>query len=878
MDPFAQSVVPILIEDEMRNSYMDYSMSVIIGRALPDVRDGLKPVHRRILYAMHGLGLQQRSKYMKCAGVVGEVLKRLHPHGDSAVYDALARLAQSWNLRYMLVDGQGNFGSVDGDPPAAYRYTECKMTRLAEELLTDIDEETVDFSPNFDGTSEEPDVLPSRFPNLLVNGAEGIAVGMATKIPPHNLGEIITACTALIDDPNLPDGELLDLVPGPDFPTYGTIYGRAGIREAYLTGRGRVIVRGRAEIDVLDSGKTAIIIDELPYQVNKARLIESIADLVKEKRIEGISALRDESDRSGMRIVIELKRDAVAEIVLNLLYKHTALQGTFGVILLAIVNQRPRVLTLREMLMHYISHRREVIIRRSRFRLRRARERAHILEGFLKALDLLDAIITTIRESATVGEARDALVSKFDFSELQATAILEMRLQRLTGMERQKIADEHAEVMLTIADLEEILGSESRLMGVVKTELVELKDKFADERRTRIIDAHGELSMQDLVAQEDQIVTLSHLGYIKRCKTDEWRMQRRGGLGKKGMATRDTDFVTNLFVANTHSMMLVFTDMGTVFPLMVYDVPEAARDGKGRPIVNLVPVPESERVTAVVSVKDLEQADMELLFVSRLGVVKRTPITDFKNLRQGGMRAAGVAEGDALVLVRVLDGIDRHVILFSRLGKCIRFPLGEVPSYGRTARGNFGMALAEGDAIVDIVLAPADMGDAVAEAIEAADAADVPTEVTDTTEDDAEGDESADDEAVELSDDTTLLTVTENGYGSRLPFGQYRLQRRYGKGILSFRTGEATGNVVGAIEVHADDQLMLVTDTGRVIRIAASSVPARRTRPVKGVKLMRLEPGERVVDVERLEEADAVIDEVGEVDDTTPIEGGAGEE
>jgi DNA gyrase subunit A len=865
VDPFAQSVIPILIEDEMRNSYMDYSMSVIIGRALPDVRDGLKPVHRRILYAMHGMGLQQAKKYVKCAGVVGEVLKWLHPHGDSAVYDALARMAQPWNLRYMLVDGQGNFGSVDGDPPAAYRYTECRMTKLAEELLTDIDEETVDFSPNFDGTNEEPDVLPCRFPNLLVNGAEGIAVGMATKIPPHNLGEITDACIALIEDPELPDGELLDLVPGPDFPTYGTIYGRAGVREAYLTGRGRVMVRGRAEVEVLDSGKTAIVIDEIPYQVNKSRLLDSIKDLVNERKIEGISGLRDESDRQGMRVVVELKRDAVPEIVLNLLYKHTALQSTFGVNLLAIVNQRPRVLTLREMLQHYISHRREVILRRSRCRLRKARERAHILEGFLRALDLLDEIITTIREAPTVPEARDRLVSRFAFSELQATAILEMRLARLTGMERQKITDEHAETMRLIASLEEILGSEARLMAVVKEELVDLKERFADPRRTRIIDAHGELSMQDLVAQEDQIVTLSHLGYIKRCRIDEWKTQRRGGMGKRGMSTRTTDFVTNLFMANTHSMMLVFTDQGTVFPLMVYDVPEAARDGKGKPIVNLVPVPENERVTAVVSVKDLEQQGVELLFVSRQGVIKRTPIVDFKNLRQGGMRAAGVGEGDALVLVRVIDNLDRHVILFSRGGKCIRFELAEAPSYSRSARGNMGMALAEGDEIVDLVLAPNDVA--------AGDEEEVEVEVEDGAEEEA---------SVEIGDDTTLLTVSELGFGSRLPFSEYRLQKRYGKGILSFKTSEASGAVVGAVQVHADDQVMLVTDTGRVIRIAASSVPARRKRPVKGVRLMRLEPGERIVDVERIEDpepADAVegADTVEAADavDVVETDGGA---
>ena len=843
MDPFAHSVVPILIEDEMRSSYMDYSMSVIIGRALPDVRDGLKPVHRRILYAMHGMGMQASKKYSKCAGVVGEVLKKFHPHGDSAVYDAAVRMAQPWNLRYLLVDGQGNFGSVDGDPPAAYRYTECRMTRLAEELLTDIDEETVDFSPNFDGTTSEPDVLPCSFPNLLVNGAEGIAVGMATKIPPHNLGEVIDGCVALIEDPDLPDDELYSYIPGPDFPTAGTIYGRAGIREAYTTGRGRVVVRGRAEIETLDNGRNAIVIDELPYQVNKARLVESIAELAKDRKIEGIATIREESDRHGMRVVVELKRDAVGEVILNQLYKHTALQSTFGVILLAIVNQRPRILTLREMLQHYIAHRREVVLRRSRFRLRKARERAHILEGFLKALDLIDAIIATIRASGTVGEARDALVSRFQFSELQAQAILEMRLQRLTGMERQRIEEEHAEVISLIAELEAILGSEARLMEVVRDELAQLRAQYADPRRTRIVDAAGELSMHDLVAEEDQVVTLSHLGYIKRCRPDEWKTQRRGGMGKRGMATRQEDFVTSIFVANTHSMLLVFTDQGTVFPLMVYDVPEAARDAKGRAIVNLVPVPEGERVSAVVSLKNLDDTSLSLLFVSRQGLVKRTSIAEFRNLRQGGMRACGVAEGDALVLVRVVDSAEYHVILFSRGGKCIRFGLDEVPEYGRPARGNLGMQLADGDEVVDVVLAPADA---------------LPLDDAKDDEDDAPLEEEIE-EVGELTG-STLLTVTELGFGSRTDFHAYRPQRRNGKGILSFKIGDATGSVVGAIEVWPDDQLMLVTDTGRVIRFAAASVPVRRSRAVKGVRLMRLEPGERIVDLDRLEEPEEADD------------------
>lgn len=845
MDQFAKSVIPILIQDEMRNSYMDYSMSVIIGRALPDVRDGLKPVHRRILYAMHQMGQFHNKKYSKCAGVVGEVLKKFHPHGDSAVYDALVRMAQPWNLRKLLIDGQGNFGSVDGDPAAAYRYTECRMSEIASELLTDIEKETVAFEANFDGTTYEPTVLPSRFPNLLVNGTDGIAVGMATKIPPHNLREVVDGAIALIDDPKLGIDELMQYIPGPDFPTAGTIYGRKGVRDAYTTGRGRVVIRGRAEIEELKNGRTAICIDELPFQVNKARLIEQIADLVKAKKIEGLHTIRDESDRSGMRIVIELKKDAFAEVVLNHLYKHTALQSTFGVNLLAIVNQRPRILTLREMLQHYISHRREVILRRSRFELKKAKARAHILEGFRRALDFIDEIITLIRSSANVADAREGLIRTFEFSEIQAQAILDMRLQRLTGMERQKIEDEYAQLMELITELEAILGSESLLMGVVREELVDVRDRFGDDRRTRIIDAHSELTMHDLVAEEDQVVTLSHLGYIKRCRPDQWRMQRRGGVGTKGMTTRSEDFVTSLFIANTHSILLVFTNKGQAFPLQVYDVPETNRDAKGRPIVNLVPVPESERVSAVVSVRELEGTGKSLLFVSKRGLIKRTELSAYRNLRQGGMRATGVADDDELLVVRVIEPEeeDAHVMLFTANGKCIRFPLTEVPSYGRSARGNLGINLAAGDEVVDAVVVRGHLADEDEPVL------------------------SEEDEAVL---DSSLLTVTSRGFGSRTPFEAYRVQGRNGKGIISFRTGADTGDVVGALEVQDDDQLMLVTNSGRVIRISAAGVRRTVSRAVKGVRLMRLEAGESIVDLAKLAEDDEVDDkEVLEEEDST---------
>jgi len=838
MDQVARNLVPIRIQDEMRNSYLDYSMSVIIGRALPDVRDGLKPVHRRILYAMHQMGLTSGRKYSKCAGVVGEVLKKYHPHGDGAVYDALVRMAQPWNLRYMLVDGQGNFGSVDGDPAAAYRYTECRMTKLAEELLVDIEKDTVSFTPNFDGTTGEPTVLPSRLPNLLVNGSEGIAVGMATKIPPHNLGEIVDACVALIEDPQLGVSELLELVPGPDFPTAGTIYGRSGIRDAYETGRGRVVVRGRAEFETLSNGREAIVIDEIPYQVNKSRLIEQVADLVKDKKLAGIHTIRDESDRQGMRIVIELKRETFPEVVLNHLYKHTSLQNTFGVIMLAIVNNRPRVLSLKEMISYYISHRRDVIFRRTRFELKKAQARAHILEGFRIALDNIDEVIRLIRASNSVSEAREGLVAKFGLSVIQAQAILDMRLQRLTGMERQRIEEEYAALMVRIEELKAILASEELLMGVVKAELVEVRDAYSDPRRTRIIEARSELTMHDLVAEEDQIVTVSHLGYIKRCSPDEWQTQRRGGVGKKGMSTRDEDFVTSIFVANTHSLLLVFTDRGRVFPLHVYDVPAAGRSARGRPIINLVAVPAGERVAAVVSIRDLEHESKSLLFASRRGLVKRLALNSFKNLRSGGMRGYGVGEDDELLAVRVMDvePEDADVMLLTKKGRCVRFTLTKVPESGRTAKGNRGVKLEGDDVGVDALGVPA-------------------AGAGDASEDDEELVPDTDvDELDELDDEfaTTLLTVTEFGYGKRTPFDQYRsLKNANAKGIISIRSDDTIGDVAGAVEVAPDDQLMLVTDTGRVIRFAARSVRVIG-RVTKGVRLMRLDPGERIVDLVRL--------------------------
>jgi DNA gyrase subunit A len=842
MDHVAKNIIPIRIEDEMKNSYMDYSMSVIIGRALPDVRDGLKPVHRRILYAMYREGNLHNKKYSKCAGVVGEVLKKYHPHGDSAVYDALVRMAQPWNLRNMLVDGQGNFGSVDGDPAAAYRYTECKMTKLAEELLADIDKETVSFSANFDGEHEEPDVLPAQFPNLLVNGADGIAVGMATKIPPHNLREIVNACIAVIQNPELTLDELIEIVPGPDFPTAGTIYGRSGIRSAYETGRGRIVVRGQADFETLSNGRTAIVITEIPFQVNKARLIQQVADLVKDKRLEGIHALRDESDRQGMRVVIELKYDVFEEVVLNHLYKSTSLQMTFGANMLAIVNNQPRVLSLKEMIQHYVAHRREVVVRRTRYNLRKAEERAHILEGYRKALDHLDEVIALIRASHSTAEARTGLMENFAFTEVQAQAILELQLQRLTGMQRLKIDEEYNELQEKITYFRGVLADENVLMGVVTDELILVRDAYSDERRTRIVDARAELTIHDLVAEEDHVVTLSHLGYIKRCSPDEWQMQRRGGMGKKGMNTRNEDFVTSLFIANTHDILLVFTTSGKVYPLPVYQVPESGRGAKGRPIINLVPVDGDENIAAVVSVREIDTDEVSLMFVSRQGIIKRTVMQAYKNLRTGGMIACGVADGDELMRVRVVPHAEEvDVMLLSKGGLCIRFPWTEVPEYGRSARGNRGMRLRKGDVVVDAVTIPGSGLSLDEEEIE----------IEETSSEETSSEDGASDTTDLSAGDMALLTVTALGYGKRTSYEQYRSQRRNGKGLLSFRTSDATGEVVGALKASSDHQIMLVTDTGRVIRIGVGGVRVQG-RVTKGVRLMRLHKDERIVDMAKL--------------------------
>jgi DNA gyrase subunit A len=806
MSDFALNLLTVNVEEEMRSSYLDYSMSVIIGRALPDVRDGLKPVHRRILYAMFQEGMLSNRRYSKCAGVVGEVLKKYHPHGDSAVYDALVRMAQPWNMRQPLVDGQGNFGSVDGDAAAAYRYTECKMTRLAEELLADIEKETVPFVPNFDGSHEEPAVLPAAFPNLLVNGSDGIAVGMATKIPPHNLAEVIDACVYMLDNPDADLEDIVKLLPGPDFPTAAAIYGREGIRDAYRTGRGRIVIRGNALIEEDKSGRQSIIIDELPFQVNKARLVEEIATLVKQKRIEGVSELRDESDRHGMRVVIEIKKDAIAEIVLNKLYKHTALQSTFGVIMLAIVGGRPLVLNLQEMIFHYLAHRRTVTTRRTQFELRQALARAHILEGYRIALDRLDAVIALIRSNRTVEDARAGLIEQFALTGLQAQAILDLRLQRLTGMEREKIEEEYAALLLRIGELEAILADPALLTTLIRTELLAIKDRFGEARRTRVLDAEGELSMEDLVAEENQIITLSHAGYIKRTPAAAYEVQGRGGMGRKAMETREEDFVRDLFVGNTHSLLLVFTNRGRMLKLQVYELPEAGRAARGKPIVQLLPLDPAEKVTSVLVVRSLEDVG-DLVFCSRKGLVKRTPLSAYSNIRTTGIMACTIAEDDELIVVR-FDSSNADILMTTRLGMAIRFRGEQIRPMGRIAQGNKGIELRAGDEAVDL-------------------------------------------ELVEDDPELHLLTVTTQGFGKRTPISEYRLQNRSGLGLIDIKVGERNGDVMGAVQIHGNDRVMLATDSGRAIQMPVSEIRVVG-RNTMGVRLMRIEEGESVVALARV--------------------------
>jgi DNA gyrase subunit A len=809
MPPSSAEILPINIEDEMRGSYLDYAMSVIIGRALPDVRDGLKPVHRRILYAMFREGLLSNKRYSKCAGVVGEVLKKYHPHGDSAVYDSLVRMAQPWNMRYPLIDGQGNFGSVDGDPPAAYRYTEARLTKLAEEMLADIDKETVDFVANFDTSTTEPTVLPSRIPNLLINGSEGIAVGMATKIPPHNLREICDALIGLVKNPEMTDKEVLKIVPGPDFPTAGFIYGREGIQEAYQTGRGIITMRAKAVIEKIAKGdREAIIITEIPFQVNKAKLVERIAELVRDAKIEGISDLRDESDREGMRIVVELKKGTIAGVVLNQLYKHTPMQSTFGIILLSIVAGQPKILSLRACLKYFIDHRKEVVTRRTIYDLRKAEERAHILEGLKIALENIDEVIALIKKSKSPDEARSGLIKKFELTEIQAQAILEMRLQRLTGLERDKIIAEYNEVLALIKELKAILADERRVFKIIMDEIEEIKQKYGDDRRTEIQATTGEISIEDLIQEEDMVVTISHSGYIKRNPISLYRAQRRGGRGKTGMTTREEDFVEDLFIASTHNYLLVFTNSGKCHWLKVYDLPQAGRATKGKAIVNLLNMSSDEHVAAVLPVKEFVEGK-NIIMATRKGTVKKTELMAYSNPRSGGIIAIGIDEGDELIEARVTDGT-QDIFIGTRNGLTIRFHEDQARAMGRTATGVIGIRLEEGDRVVGM-------------------------------------------EVINLG--ANILTVSERGYGKRTPTDEYRVQGRGGVGVITLKVTDKTGAVVSIKQVTDTDEIMVISDGGKIIRMKVKdiSVIGRNTQ---GVRLIALDENERVTAVAKLAESE----------------------
>jgi len=843
------SVHAINIEDEMRSSYVDYAMSVIVGRALPDVRDGLKPVHRRVLFTMHEMKNNWNLAYKKSARIVGDVIGKYHPHGDTAVYDTLVRMAQPFSLRYMLVDGQGNFGSVDGDPPAAMRYTEVRMAKMAHDLLADLDKETVDFQPNYDGHDQEPTVLPSRVPNLLVNGSGGIAVGMATNIPPHNLGEIIDATICLIDDPDADLRDLMRFVQGPDFPTGGTIYGKQGIVDAYATGRGKLKVRAKTHIETeKKGGRESIIVDELPYQVNKARLVEHIADLVRDKKIEGISDLRDESDRQGMRMVIELKKDAIAQVVLNHLYHQTALQQGFGIINLAIVAGQPQVLTLKEMLEHFIDHRREVVTRRCLYELKQAEARAHILEGLLIALDHLDQVIELIRTSPDPASAKLALMQAFTLSEIQAQAILDMRLQRLTGLERDKIRDEHVELMKVIKWLKSVLESDELLMGVIKGELKAIRDEYADARRTDIVEDQASLSMEDLIADEDMVVTTTKAGWIKRTPLSAYRAQRRGGRGKSGMTTKEEDFVVDLFVASAHQDLLIFTSLGKVYGLKVYELPQGAATTKGKPIINMIPVEKGEDVRAVVPVREFTETGF-VLMATKFGTVKKTELMQYAKIRSTGIIGIVLDDGDDLIDAKIVSDTD-DVVLATRRGMSIHFRSTDVRAMGRATRGVRGILLAKDDNVVSLAVVLGTGEEAVAE--EEAEAPEV--EAPDT---EGEGEEAA-----ESFKSTALLTICENGYGKATAPSAYRMQNRGGRGVIAIKTTKRNGMVVGLRAVEPEGEVIIVTTGGTLLRILVSDIRVIG-RNTQGVRLINLGDDEKVVSFEHFCERDVGEEEKG---------------
>ncbi len=841
---FAKETLPISLEEEMRHSYLDYAMSVIVGRALPDVRDGLKPVHRRVLYAMHEANNVWNRPYVKCARVVGDVMGKFHPHGDSAIYDTLVRMAQDFSLRYTLIDGQGNFGSIDGDNAAAMRYTECRLEKVSAELLADIDKETVDFQPNYDGKEMEPTVLPSKIPNLLINGSAGIAVGMATNIPPHNLAEVIDACITLLNDPDTTIEALIDIIKAPDFPTAGFIYGLSGVREGYMTGRGRVVMRARTHFEPLDKGnRQAIIVDELPYQVNKKTLLERIAELVNDKKIEGISDIRDESDKSGMRVVVELKRGEVPEVVLNNLYKQTQLQDTFGINMVALVDGRPRVLNLRDMLACFLSHRREVITRRTVYELRKARERGHILEGLAVALSNIDQVIELIKASASRQAAHEALMSQswqsalveqmlaragaesfrpddlsadygwsrqgYRLSDVQAKAILDMQLARLTGLEQEKILGEYKEVIEQIIDLMDILARPERITWIITDELRAIREEFGDKRKSEIVLHTQDLGIEDLIAQQDMVVTLSHTGYFKRQPLTDYRSQKRGGRGKQAAAVKEDDFVDQLFIANTHDYILCFSSRGRVYWLKVYEVPEGSRTSRGKPIVNLFPLQEGEKITAVLPVKEFD--DQHYIFMSTAkGVVKKTPLSDFSNPRKAGIIAVDLDDGDFLIGVSVTDG-ECDVMLFSDAGKAVRFAEGDVRAMGRTARGVRGMNLDDGQHVICML--------------------------------------------VSKGEDLSVLTATEHGYGKRTSVSEYTKHGRGTKGVIAISTSERNGALVGAVLVCEDDEIMLISTGGVLIRTKVKSI-RELGRSTQGVTLINLDDGTKLAGVEKVVESD----------------------
>jgi DNA gyrase subunit A len=817
--PLDERLAQIAIEDEMRSSYLDYAMSVIVGRALPDVRDGMKPVHRRILYGMNEMGLAHNRAYRKSAKIVGEIMGNYHPHGDSAIYDTLVRMAQDFNMRYMLVDGQGNYGSMDGDPPAAMRYTEARMTRMAEEMLADIDKETVDFGPNYDESRTEPLVLPARAPNLLINGAGGIAVGYATNIPTHNVAEVINGLVKLIDDPETTIAQLMKDIPGPDFPTAGFIYGTGGIKQAYETGRGLLTLRAKVNVEVDErTDRSRLIVTEIPYQVNKASLIEKIADLTQDKKMEGISDLRDESDRDGVRIVIELKKNEIPQVVLNNLFKHTQLQTTFGVIMLALVNNRPEVLNLKQVLEHFVAHRREVVVRRTAFELRKAEERAHILEGLKIAIDNLDAVIKLIRGSASPEAARGGLMRQFLLSEAQSNAILDMKLQRLTQLERNKLIEEYQELLKRIEYLKSVLASEPLVRKIIKDELLAVKEAYKDERRTQIVKEEADISVEDLIAVEEVVVTVSHAGYIKRNPVSLYRAQRRGGKGKIGMGVRDEDFVETLFTASTHDYLLFFTDAGKVYWLKVHEIPEAGRAAKGKALVNLLALKDDEKVTATLPVKEF-RADQFVIMATKQGIIKKTELSAYGNPRAGGIIALTLDEGDKLIGVQITDG-SREILLGTKQGIVIRFKEDEARPMGRTAHGVRGITLEEGNEVIGM-------------------------------------------ETITPDSTTAILTITEGGFGKRTPVAEYRIQGRAGKGIISVKTTEKTGLAVGFLQVRDEDEIMLMAAMGKILRCKVNDI-REIGRNTQGVRVLELEgEADRVVGVARIAEHEEESSENG---------------